>query len=61
MLDQQFAALDEDDRADIEQEAQQKVSRLKAAGFQPRGALDAARRNIMRRNLGLPVEDLSDD
>jgi hypothetical protein len=61
MLDEHFEQLDAADQSDIEQEAQQKVSRLKAAGFQPRGALDAARRNIMRRNLGLPVEDLSDD
>jgi hypothetical protein len=61
MLDDKFGALREDEQHEIQHEANDRVARLKASGFNVRGALAAARRNIMRRELGLPMEDLHND
>lgn len=61
MLDEAFKNLPATERAMIEKEAADRFSRLAAAGLARKSALDAAKRNIMRREMGLTTEDLLDD
>jgi hypothetical protein len=57
MLDQLFADLPEDEREELIEQAKRRTAPLAALGRVPKAALDAERRNLQRREMGLPVDD----
>jgi hypothetical protein len=56
-LDAHFKSLPQEDRKEIDDQAARRCAPLVAAGANVAGALAAARRNIMRKELGIPTED----
>jgi hypothetical protein len=56
-LDAYYKSLAAPDRADIDDQAQRRVQPLALAGLKPGPALAAARRNIIRKELGIIIED----
>jgi hypothetical protein len=59
-LDAYYKSLPAPDRADIDDQAARRVAPLSMAGLKPGAALAAARRNILRKELGQLIEDDSD-
>jgi hypothetical protein len=60
-LDAWIKNLPADEFEELEKEATDKLKRLAHAGVVGAGALAAARRNVARKWLNLPTEDLNDD
>jgi hypothetical protein len=57
MLDGEFKNLPADEKAEIEDEAKRRCGLLAIAGRIPAPALAAARRNILRKMMGIPIPD----
>jgi hypothetical protein len=56
-LDRHYKSLSAQDRKEIDDQAARRLGPLQAVGLATSGALAAARRNIMRKELGIPTED----
>jgi hypothetical protein len=57
MLDGYYKSLDFTERKQIDEQAARRLAPLAALGIASAGALAAARRNIIRKELGMPTED----
>jgi hypothetical protein len=57
MLDVEFKALPKAEQDEIIDQAKRRCAPLAALGVVPMAALQAARRNIQRAEMGLPIED----
>ncbi len=59
-LDRHYKSLSAQERKEIDEQAARRTAPLAALGVASSGALAAARRNIIRKELGLPTEDNDD-
>jgi hypothetical protein len=59
-LDRHYKSLSAPERKEIDEQAARRTAPLAALGVASAGALAAARRNIIRKELGLPTEDNDD-
>ncbi len=60
-IDAHFKSLDAADRADVDERARERLVRVLGETRETPAALAVARRQVLKRELGFPVEDENDE